>query len=81
MVPIFLKGAHILYAHTVLQRAAGMGYLSHWAEKCYCSVSEKNAFFEAFGKAVEPRQAALLKVNDQMSPDDILKTVNALYSR
>lgn len=33
-VPVFLKGAHILYAHTVLQQKAGMGYLSPWAGKC-----------------------------------------------
>ena len=78
MIPIFLKGAHILYAHTVLQRTAGMGYLSDWARKCYCSIPDKNAFFEAFGKAVEPRLIASLNVNDRMSPDDILKTVNAL---
>ena len=27
LVPVFLKGAHIVYAHSVLQRAGGLGYI------------------------------------------------------
>jgi len=77
-VPLFLKGAHILYAHTVLQKTAGMGYLSLWAKKCFCCGTDKNLFFEAFGKTLEPKQIALLKVSAQMGPEQILKTVEAL---
>lgn len=77
MIPVFLKGAHILYAHTVLQRAAKMGYLSPWAKKCFCQADDKNSFFEAFGRAVEPKQIDTLRLEASMSPDDILKTVNA----
>lgn len=77
-VPVFLKGAHILYAHTVLQKIAGMGYVSAWAKKCFCQVSDKNAFYEAFGKALEPKQIALLNLNAQMTPEQITKTIHAL---
>ncbi len=77
MVPIFLKGAYIAYAHTVLQRAAGMGYLSGWAQKCFCEVEDKNDFFEAFGKAVEPQQVNALQIEPTMAPPDILKAVSA----
>ena len=31
LVPVFLRGAHIFYAHSVLQRQSGLGYLSPWA--------------------------------------------------
>lgn len=78
MIPLFLKGANILYAHTVLQRSVQMGYLSSWAKKCFCGPEDKNAFFETFGRTLEPRQIASLNVCDTMSPEDILKTVNAL---
>ena len=77
MIPLFLKGAYILYAHTVLQRAAGLGYVSAWTQKCFCDAGDKNSFYEAFGKALEPKQIASLNINDTMSPDDILKTINA----
>lgn len=75
MVPIFLKGASILYAHSVLQRIAGMGYLSGWARKCFCEVEDKNSFFERFGKSVEPRQIASLQIDQTLSPDDIIKII------
>ncbi|MBI2425696.1 MAG: hypothetical protein HYV27_22915 [Candidatus Hydrogenedentes bacterium] len=47
--PVFLKGAYILHAHTILQAQAGMGYLSPWAEQHFGSIPEKNAFFEQVG--------------------------------
>lgn len=78
MLPAFLKGAYILYAHTVLQRVAQMGYLSVWAKRCFCEVNDKNDFFEAFGKTLEPRQIASLKVSDTMSPEDVIKTIITL---
>ena len=36
LAPVFLKGAHIVYAHSVLQRQSGLGYLSAWAEEDVC---------------------------------------------
>lgn len=76
LMPIFLKGAYILYAHTVLQRTAKMGYLSGWAGKCFCESEDKNAFFADFGRSLEPRSIATLNINDTMSPNDLLNAVS-----
>jgi hypothetical protein len=54
LAPIFLKGAHIVYAHSVLQRESGLGYLSEWAKRNFHSASAKNDFFEKLGRELEP---------------------------
>ncbi len=48
LVPVFLKGAHIVYAHSVLQQKCGLGYTSEWAKKNFKSVAEKNEFFRTW---------------------------------
>lgn len=52
LVPVFLKGAYIVYAHSVLQRQ-GRGYLSEWAKQQFRSVAEKNEYFTKFGKETQ----------------------------
>ena len=54
LVPVFLKGAHIVYAHSVLQQKCGFGYTSKWAEKNFQSTAGKNKFFESLGSLLEP---------------------------
>ena len=54
LVPVFLKGAHIVYAHSVLQRRHGRGYLSDWARQTFASVAEKNDYFEKLGRELTP---------------------------
>jgi len=54
LVPVFLKGAHIVYAHSVLQRESGLGYLSDWAKKNFKSVASKNEFYEKLGRELQP---------------------------
>jgi hypothetical protein len=56
LVPTFLKGAHIVYAHSVLQQKCGLGYTSEWAKKNFESVAAKNEFFQALGSSLEPDQ-------------------------
>ncbi|MCJ7778037.1 MAG: PHP domain-containing protein [Sedimentisphaerales bacterium] len=56
LVPIFLKGAHIVYAHSVLQQKCGLGYTSEWAKKNFESVAEKNEFFRKLGSLLQPQQ-------------------------
>ena len=51
----FLEGSRILHAHSTLQRLAGMGYLSSWADDQFSSVSEKNQFYAQFGEVFSPR--------------------------
>ena len=72
----FLKGAHVLYAHTVLQGMAGMGYLSDWSENSFADVFAKNDFFNAFGKSFSPRGEDRLR--DGLSPDQGPEEVLAL---
>jgi hypothetical protein len=52
--PVFLRGAYIVYAHSVLQRQSGLGYLSPWAKKMFPTVSAKNEFFEKLGRELKP---------------------------
>ena len=54
LVPVFLKGAHIVYAHSVLQRESGFGYLSDWAKKSFAKTAAKNDFFEKLGRELQP---------------------------
>ena len=54
LAPIFLKGAHIAYAHSVLQRRRGHGYLSDWAQQRFAFVAEKNDYFEKLGRELTP---------------------------
>jgi hypothetical protein len=54
LLPSCRRGAHIVYAHSVLQRQSGLGYLSPWARKTFDTVAAKNNFFEQLGQALEP---------------------------
>ena len=54
LVPVFLKGAHIAYAHSVLQRRQGRGYLSDWAQQKFAFVADKNDYFEKLGRELTP---------------------------
>ncbi len=56
LVPTFLRGAHIVYAHSVLQRQSGLGYLSTWARKRFANVAAKNEFFEKLGRELTPEK-------------------------
>lgn len=57
----FLKGAHIVYAHSVLQKQSKLGYTSKWAENNFKTSEEKNNFFEEIGKKLAVAQEYLLK--------------------
>jgi len=73
LVPIFLKGAYIVYAHSVLQRQAGLGYTSKWSEANFDSVAAKNEFFYELGSILEAdREDTLASLNPDADPDDIL---------
>jgi hypothetical protein len=57
---VFLKGAYIVYAHSVLQQAGGLGYTSEWAENNFGSVAEKNEFFDRLGRSLEVENEGVL---------------------
>jgi hypothetical protein len=73
LAPTFLKSAHIIYAHTILQRELGLGYLSPWAKASFASVAAKNEFFAAVGRALRPGGEKKLAVLDAaVSPKQLL---------
>jgi len=76
LAPIFLKGAHIVYAHSVLQQKCKLGYTSNWAKKNFKSVAEKNEFFQALGTRLEPKQEDELSgLDEAVGPEEILDKV------
>ncbi len=76
LLPVFLKGAHIVYGHTVLQRESGLGYLSSWAKKNFPNISAKNDFFEKLGRDLRPRdENRLAGLPAETTPDAILSKI------
>jgi hypothetical protein len=78
LAPVFLKGAHIVYAHSVLQRESGLGYSSQWARSNFDSVADKNDFFEELGSSLRPgREDGLRGLSDDVTARQILDRINA----
>ena len=76
LLPVFLKSAHIVYAHSVLQRQCGLGYTSAWANKHFGTAQRKNAFYEEVGATLKPEQEDTLRgFDDTASPDALRKQV------
>lgn len=77
LVPIFLKGAHIVYAHSVLQQKCGLGYTSDWSKKNFETVAKKNEFFEHLGRLLEPEQEdKLIGLGSDVTAKEISDTIN-----
>lgn len=73
LVPIFLKGAYIVYAHSVLQQQCGLGYTSQWAKENFKDVKKKNGFFEELGCILQPkREDVCADFNNETMPQQIL---------
>jgi hypothetical protein len=76
LLPAFSKGAHIIYAHAVLQRKCGLGYTSTWAAKSFENAAEKNRFFEQVGRSLQPEhEDELSRLTDSVTPNEILDTI------
>ena len=76
LLPVFLKGAYIAWAHSALQRAAGLGYLSGWASGHFQTVRAKNAFFQKLGQTLEPAaEKQLAALTESATPADILARI------
>jgi hypothetical protein len=61
LAPVFLRGAHIFYAHSVLQRQSGLGYLGPWAAQTFRTLPAKNVFFEKLGRELKPEKENQLR--------------------
>ncbi|MGD1016054.1 MAG: hypothetical protein ABR863_06385 [Roseiarcus sp.] len=72
LAPTFLRSAYIVYAHSVLQRAGGLGYLSEWAKAHFASLAAKNEFYAAAGRALRPGAEERLGALDaEVSPKHV----------
>jgi hypothetical protein len=72
-VPLFLKGAYIVYAHSLLQRQCGLGYTSEWAKTNFGNIGEKNEFFREVGERLGPsREETLADFDEKSKPWQIL---------
>jgi hypothetical protein len=77
LVPVFLRGARIVYAHSVLQRQSGLGYLSAWATKTFATVAAKNEFFEKVGRELKPaREDGLRSLTTEATPAQVLANIH-----
>lgn len=77
LVPTFQRGARIMYAHTVLQRAGGFGYLGTWADASLPDRAARNIFFEELGRRLTPRNEKKLQgITPQETPDALLARLN-----
>ena len=82
MHPYFLDGSRILHAHSTLQRLAGMGYLSSWADDQFSSVSAKNEFYARFGEIFSPRGDEALQddLSDSLGSGDVISLAERVMS-
>ena len=77
LLPVFLKGAHIVYAHSVMQQQCGLGYTSEWAKQQLPDRADRNAFFEELGKSMQPDQETnLAGLGAAATPEEVLEQVN-----
>lgn len=77
LVPIFLEGSHIVYAHSVLQGRSSMGYLSQWAENNFKTVADKNKFYNKLGSSLMPSQHHLLTdLTENITAQQILDKIS-----
>ncbi len=58
----FMDGAYFIYGHTVMQRAAGLGYQSEWAKTHLPTRRERNEFFTRVGRQTPPGEAGLARI-------------------
>lgn len=78
LLPAFLTGSYIVYAHSVLQRQCALGYTGAWANEHFETAERKNAFFEEVGATLKPQQEdGLGELGDTASPKDVLKIAQA----
>ena len=74
LVPVFLKGAHIVYAHSVLQQQCNLGYTSLWAKETFEDTKQKNEFFEKLGRLLKPdREDECRNFDEESVPGQILE--------
>ena len=67
---VFVDGADLLYGHTVLERAMGLGYQSAWAQQHLSTRRERNVFYTEVGRLVTPEPETVSKLRSKSQADD-----------
>ena len=74
LAPVFLKGAYIVYGHSVLQQQCGLGYTSEWAKRNFGSVAEKNEFYRRVGEMLNPEyENEVAGLSEEVDPKEVLE--------
>jgi hypothetical protein len=74
LAPTFLTAAFAVYAHSVMQRECGLGYMSEWARKQFPRLSARSEFYEAAGRALHVgKEHALAGLADDTSPRVVME--------
>jgi hypothetical protein len=74
LLEVFLKGAYIVYAHSVLQGRAGLGCTSDWAGANFKDRAARNEFFHEAGRLLAPADEDVLSdLDDNATPREIIK--------
>lgn len=72
LVPVFQRGARVLYAHTALQRHARIGFLGPWADRHLPRPEDRLAWFEEIGSLLTPTgESKLDGIGPADAPDEI----------
>jgi hypothetical protein len=75
-VPLFIESAYAIYAHSVLQRKARLGYASDWARQQFPDMTSRKGFFQTVGGRLEPRLEHLLDgLPQDPLPTDVIARV------
>jgi hypothetical protein len=74
---VFMDGAATLYGHTRLQRAAGIGYQSVWAEEHFSDRKEKNDFYRQAGLSIAPANQLFDQSLADQSPAEVLAAIQS----
>jgi len=73
LVPVFMRGARILYAHTALQRFGCFGYIGEWADTHLPDRAKRNDFFDKLGSRLCPaREPRLQDITLAATPDEVM---------
>ncbi|MGD0110429.1 MAG: hypothetical protein ABSD48_01030 [Armatimonadota bacterium] len=74
LVPAFLTAAYAVYAHSVMQKECGLGYMSEWARQEFPELAARSEFYEAVGRALRVgKEHALAGFTDDASPHTIME--------
>jgi len=74
----FVDGAYFVYGHTMMERAAGLGYQSMWAQDFLPTRRARNDFYTEVGRRLPPGRAGrdvLGSVEADMAPERIMSVL------